>query len=556
MLVSLSIRNVVLIDKLDLSFGSGLGVFTGETGAGKSILLDSLSLILGARSDAKLVRLGQDQLSVSAEFSNVSDDVKALLDHQGIIVEDDSVLVRRVVTKEGKSKAFVNDVSVGLAFLKSLGSLLVEIHGQFATHSLLDASTHLGVIDSFAGLSLEVEQTATLYQSFKQIHKERIDAEERFSLAQKEKDFLEHSVSELEELNPLPDEEVELTQKRTDLMNSEKILNAVNVAYQILADDSSGVQNSLNKALRQLEKATSYSTAFEGIMNTLYQSQDLILDATSQIESITDSWGDISELPLIDDRLFALRAMARKHRTDIASLVQLKEKYKNDLALLDEADTSISVLKEKEEKARESFFAQAFKLSEMRKKAALELDKRVMAELPALKLEKAVFSTQITQKPLEEATETGIDSAVLMVSTNKGAPLLPIHKVASGGELSRFMLALKVNLASSSSLPTLVFDEVDSGVGGAVADAIGMRLFKLGSVCQVLTVTHAPQVAVYGSMHWTVKKSDETGSVITRVNKLDEDARLKEVARMLSGASVSQTALEMAQELLFKAREI
>ncbi len=557
MIDSLSIRNVVLIDKLDLTFEKGLGVFTGETGAGKSILLDSLSLLLGARADSSLVRYGENQLSVAAEFSAVSPEVISFLSEQGIECEDGNILIRRVVTKDGKSKSFINDQNVSVSFLKAIGENLVEIHGQFSTHSLLNPSTHLFVLDTFGKLTNETSKTKDLWHQYQQALKKTIEAREKLENATKQKEYLEQSLEDLEKLNPLEGEEESLVQKRTNLMNSEKILSSTGAAYQLLLDEQNGVERQLSLATRHLEKASQYDEkSFTEIIDILDQAQNLLSEAEYKLEQITENFGDTSELPIIDDRLFSLRAAARRHQTSIDDLPNLIQRLKQELIAIDNADDTLKQLESQEKKLFKLFIDQAEKLSEKRKKAAAQLDEKVKTELPSLKLEKAIFKTIVETKGLEEASETGLDIVSFTVSTNTGTPLAPLHKIASGGELSRFMLALKVNLAKQSALPTIVFDEIDSGVGGSTADAIGSRLNKLACDCQVLAVTHAPQVASYGIQHWTVSKSEKEGKIITSVQKLTSEERLKEIARMLSGDKITQTGLEMAKELLFKQKTL
>lgn len=550
MLDSLSIRNVVLIDKLDLTFEEGLGVFTGETGAGKSILLDSLSLILGARADSGLVRHGENQLSVSASFSLIPNNIKEMLSEQEIDVEDDALIVRRIITKEGKSKSFINEQSVSVSFLKTIGESLVEINGQFSTHGLLNPSTHLSVLDSFGKLTPEVQKVKSLWHAYKQAHTKTIQKKEEYEKLVLQKEYLEQSLKDLKDVNPQDGEEETLTQQRTNLMNSEKILTLTDKAFHLLNNDETGVITQLAQVSRQIEKASSYnSDAFQEILNLIDQAQELISEASYSLEQKTDEWGDISDLPIIDERLFKLRSLARKHQVSIQELPQLIEKLSAELETIDTIDNALDLLEKEEKLAFETYQKQAEILSIKRKETADVLDNCIKQELPALKLEKAQFKTLLTQK---DASETGIDDAVFTVSTNKGVPPAPLNKIASGGELSRFMLALKVNLAKESALPTLIFDEIDSGVGGATADAVGFRLNKLASDCQVLAVTHAPQVASYGSQHWTVSKSEKDGKITTTVSKLSQAERLTEIARMLSGSTITKTAEDMALELLNK----
>ncbi len=551
MLNSLSIRNVVLIDKLDLTFEKGLGVFTGETGAGKSILLDSLSLILGARADSCLVRHGENQLSVTAEFSNIPSSVLEILNEQEIEMEEDTLIIRRIVTKEGKSKSFINDQSVSVALLKSIGENLVEIHGQFSTHGLLNAANHLSLLDQFGKLNEDVQKTKNLWDIYKNAHLKTKNAQEKLNELTQQKEYIEQSLVDLEKINPQKGEEASLVQKRTALMNSEKILECTNHAFQLLTDENKGISHQLNLTIRQIEKASQYEEkTFKEVSEYIYQAQDLLSEAIGKLEQITSDWGDTSDLPSIDDRLFSLRALARKHQTEIDELPTLIEKLRQELNDIEKADFLLDNLTKEEEQAFNNYLNQAKKLSQKRTNVALILDKSVKKELPALKLEKANFQTSIVKK--ENYSESGIDDVEFLVSTNTGTPFSSLGKVASGGELSRFMLALKVNLAKESSLPTLIFDEIDSGVGGATADAIGSRLYRLSKECQVLSVTHAPQVASYGEQHFTVSKAEKEGKIITSVTKLNDKMRLTEIARMLSGSKITQTAEIMAQELLSK----
>ena len=551
MLNSLSIRNVVLIDKLDLTFEIGLGVFTGETGAGKSILLDSLSLILGARADSCLVRHGENQLSVTAEFSNIPSSVLEILNEQEIEMEEDTLIIRRIVTKEGKSKSFVNDQNVSVSLLKSIGENLVEIHGQFSTHGLLNTANHLSLLDQFGKLTEDVKKTKNLWEIYKNAHLKTKNAQKKLDELAQQKEYIEQSLVDLEKINPQKGEEASLVQKRTALMNSEKILECTNHAFQLLTDENKGISHQLNLTIRQIEKASQYEEeTFKEVSEYIYQAQDLLSEAVGKLEQITSDWGDTSDLPSIDDRLFSLRALARKHQTEIDELPALIENLRQELNHIEKADFLLDNLSKEEEQAFNNYLIQAKKLSQKRTNVALILDKSVKKELPALKLEKADFKTNIVRK--ENHSESGIDDVEFLVSTNTGTPFSSLGKVASGGELSRFMLALKVNLAKESSLPTLIFDEIDSGVGGATADAIGSRLYRLSKECQVLSVTHAPQVASYGEQHFTVSKAEKEGKIITSVTKLNDKMRLTEIARMLSGSKITQTAEIMAQELLSK----
>lgn len=553
MLSSLSIRNVVLIDKLDLTFNQGLCVFTGETGAGKSILLDSLSLVLGARADTGLIRHGESQLSVSAVFSvPEKHPVWQLLETQGIDTSESDLFLRRIVTQDGKSKAFVNNEPVSVSFLKSVGEQLVEIHGQFATHGLLNPATHGDLLDTYAGLNPLKSKVTNLYHLYRQAQKEMDNAVSHLENAAREEAYLRESIDDLRALNPKTGEEETLTKQRTELMNSEKIITCVDTAYQIVNAEESGLLHQLSQVARQLEKAAAYlPNRFEALVQSLNETQEIIADVSGELENIGESMGDISQLSEIDNRLFALKDAARRYHVSLDELPDTLEQFENQIAQLEKGEAYIETCRQQVACARQQYLSEAHLLSDNRRKSAQKLDQKVMKELPALKLEKARFQTQIISDDRFE-TATGIDSTAFLVSTNAGTPFAPLSKVASGGELARFMLALKVNLAQAETTDTLIFDEVDSGIGGATAAAVGERLARLAQECQVLVVTHSPQVAACGSNHWTVAKNVHNGQTKTEVTPLDETGRLTEIARMLSGAKTTDTAKEMARELLKK----
>ncbi len=556
MLSSLSIRNVVLIDKLDLSFNKGLCVFTGETGAGKSILLDSLSLVLGARADTGLVRHGETQLSVNAAFAlPKTHPVWALINEQGIDA-DDELLLRRVVTQDGKSKAFINNEPVSVSFLKSVGETLVEIHGQFATHGLLNSATHIGILDIYGGLESQKGKVADLFQAYRTAQKDLQEVETQLEMATREEEFLRAGIADLEKLNPCEGEEEILTERRTCLMNSEKIMTCVDSAYKTVSNEETGIARQLSVVSRQLEKAAQYMPEkFDSLLKSVDEAQEILADVSGELENIGESIGDISELSEIDNRLFSLRDVARRYQVGISELPALLKRFHEQIAQLEKGEDDLRQSRQRVAEARQLYLGQAHILSNSRRKAAQKLDKTVMRELPALKLEKALFQTQITSDDFIESAD-GVDTVVFMVSTNPGTPLAPLNKIASGGELARFMLALKVNLARAETTDTLIFDEVDSGVGGATAAAVGERLARLSAECQVLVVTHSPQVAACGRHHWTVAKSVKNKQTVTDVCLLDEMARLTEIARMLSGAETTETARIMARELLEKAGNV
>ena len=554
MLSRLSIRDVVLIEKLDLDFAGGLCAFTGETGAGKSILLDSLALATGARADSSLVRHGAKQLSVSAEFVIAGDSpVFAILDEAGVDIEKGEPLVlRRVVSADGKSRAFVNDQSVGAAMMRRIGEELVEIHGQFATHGLLNAATHGNVLDSYGGTAGLKAETAALYRAWQDKIHEKEAARAELEKARAEEDFLRHSVDELSRFNPQAGEEKELSDRRAMMMNAEKIAEGLTQARDALVDES--LDRALRLAQRQLESLSKYG---EGRFDAVIESLDRVMVELNEDAAALETFcGDLDFDPLaqeaVEERLFGLRALARKHQVDADALPDLSADFERRLNNLDKGGEDLIRFEKEAEDLRLRYMESAQKLSAARVGAAQKLDNAVARELPPLKLDKAVFKTRIDRLPESMWTAGGIDKIEFVASTNAGVPLAPIAKIASGGELARFMLALKVNLAAAEKIPTLIFDEVDAAIGGATATAVGERLARLASDgCQVLTVTHSPQVASFGAHHFRVRKAEvETGKVLTSVDKLTDAERREEIARMLAGSRVTDASRAAADELL------
>ncbi len=554
MLTHLSIRDVVLIEKLDLDFSSGLCVFTGETGAGKSILLDSLALATGARSDSSLVRTGAKQLSVTAEFILPEDHpVYTLLEEQGIDFEkNEPFFLRRVVSVDGKSRAFVNDQSVSASFLRRLGEFLIEIHGQFATHGLLNPATHREVLDSYGGLQKLKDETLQAYKAWQAKISEKQKVQENLKRSREEEDFLRHSVDELRRFNPKAGEEEELSERRALMMNAEKIAEGLNNARQALFDDN--LDRSLRQAQRQLENLVRYSEGrFEPVIESLGRIMSELNEDAALLETYCNELDfDPNAQENVEERLFSLRALARKHQVSADELPDLLIDFERRLSSLDKGGEDLARLSGEEEKLRLDYLDFAQKLSSSRQNIAQKLDDGVARELPALKLNKAVFKTQIERLPESLWNADGLDKVAFMASTNSGQPLSALAKVASGGELARFMLALKVNLAAAEKTQTLIFDEVDAAIGGATASAVGERLDRLSKqVCQVLTITHSPQVACFGDHHFKVRKSEvEAGKVLTMVSQLNGKERREEIARMLSGAKITEASRAAADELL------
>lgn len=553
MLSRLSIRDVVLIERLELEFSSGLGVLTGETGAGKSILLDSLGLALGARAEARMVRHGADQAMVTAEFDlPARHPAYALLDEHGLSLSGEPLLLRRQLSADGRSRAFINDQSVSIGLLRQVGDELVEIHGQFDNQRLLNAATHIGLLDAHGGHAPLVKSVHGAYHIWRNAVAERLRAEDELEAARRDEEYLRHAVEELRVLNPQAGEEESLAIERQMLMHGEKLIDALSDASKAL-DSGHGVERMLRDAVRALEPvAQKAEGVLDPALKALDQAAESVALAMSEIDIAANRVDlDPRHLEQVEERLFALRALARKHNVDVTALAGLYEKLAHQLEAIDDGGQRLEALKRAELQARAAYGEVAATLSQARKEAAGGLDTAVSRELKPLRLGAADFRTTIkTLSEEEDWTERGWDRVAFEVATNVGAPAGPLNKIASGGELSRFMLALKVVLAQSDQVPTLVFDEVDSGIGGAVADAVGQRLAQLGRDVQVLVVTHSPQVAARGAVHLHVAKSTSAGAVRTTVRALTPQERADEIARMLAGETVTNEALAAAQSLL------
>ena len=552
MLAQLSIRDIVLIERLDLAFEPGLSVLTGETGAGKSILLDSLSLALGGRGDGSLVRHGAERGQVTAVFDVPVDHAARSLLRENGIDDDGDLIFRRQQSADGRTKAFVNAQPVSVQLMRQVGQRLVEIHGQHDDRALVDTDAHRLLLDAFGGLGEAAADVGALYHQWKDAERTLRRHREKVEAAAREADYLRSSVEELEILSPQDGEEDVLAETRARMMKAERIAGDISEASGFLNGNASPVPL-IASLVRRLERK---SHEAPGLLEETVELLDLALnqlsDAQMAVEAaLRKTEYDPKELERTEERLFALRAAARKYSVPVAGLPALAAKMIADLADLDAGEEKLVQLDARLRETRAAFEATARSLSEKRHHAADALSAAVMAELPALKLERARFTVQITTDP-EGGAEEGIDTVEFHVQTNPGTRPGPIMKVASGGELSRFLLALKVALADRGSAPTLVFDEIDTGVGGAVADAIGQRLKRLSSTVQVLSVTHAPQVAARAATHLLISKGPVEGSetVATRVARMDAGARTEEIARMLAGASVTEEARAAAARLL------
>lgn len=553
MLKSLSIRNVVLIDRLDIDFSNGLTVLTGETGAGKSILLDSLGLLLGKRSENSLIRAGTDKLSVTGIFEvSHENKIYELAEDVGLEIEGD-IIIKRTISSDGKNKIWFNDQIITLKLLKELSQYLIEIHGQYDNQGLLNPVTHGDILDSYGGLTNELAAVKQAYLQYKIANTELEKQEKALAKAKEDEENLQHWVKELEKASPQKGEEESLRIRRSELMNAEKIIEKLNTAYSAL-NGSNNVLEQITKARNAISRANEivngkYTEIEQNIENALYTLDDVV-------EQIENNSADITlnqnELDNIETRLFLLRDLAKKHQTDIEMLPEKLEELSNALNSLHKGEDSLVELRQNVEKMRNEYIENAEILSKKRKAAAQKLDKEIMKELPPLKMEKAVFQTSFQLKKEEQWNEKGWDMMCFEVSTNPNTPMGALNKIASGGELSRFMLALKVNLAQQSSQETLIFDEIDTGIGGATAEAVGERLSRLAQNLQVMVVTHSPQVAAFSNEHFKVEKKTKDNITSTNLIKLTQSEKIEEIARMLAGEKITKEARAAASVLINK----
>ena len=552
MLSRLSIRDIVLIDRLDIDFAKGLAVLTGETGAGKSILLDAFALALGGRGDQMLVRQGVEQGQVTAVFDVARDHpARALLAADDIPAEDELIL-RRVQLADGRTRAFVNDQPVSVQVLKQVGSALVEIHGQHDERALVDAGTHRRLLDAFGGFEEQTAKIGQLWEARRETQAAADAHRAEVECAKREGDWLRHAVEELNKLSPQAGEETALAERRTAMMQVEKVAEDLREAHDVIAGASSSVP-ALSGVIRRLERRAAQAPSLvEPTVKALDAALTALDETRGHLEAaLRTADFDPAELERIEERLFALRAAGRKYNVPVDDLAALAHKYNADIALIDAGEDKLKALEVAAMQAEVAYRAAAEVLSQARGKAAAALDKAVNSELKPLKLERAKLSTQI-DSDFAAAGPDGIDRVEFWVQTNPGTRPGPLMKVASGGELARFLLALKVVLADRGSAPTLVFDEIDTGVGGAVADAIGMRLATLARGVQVLAVTHAPQVAARADRHYLITKDalEKGKRVATRVTELASERRREEIARMLAGAEITNEARAAAERLI------
>jgi DNA repair protein RecN (Recombination protein N) len=552
MLARLSIRDIVLIERLDIEFSRGLAVLTGETGAGKSILLDAFALALGGRGDAGLVRHGAEQGQVTATFDVPKGHPAAALLAENGLEDTGEMILRRVQLADGRTRAFINDQSISVQTLKALGASLVEIHGQHDERALVDASTHRLLLDAFSGLEKDVAALEKLWEVRREANHALDEHRAGMERAAREADYLRHASDELKQLAPKDGEETNLASRRTTMMQGEKIASDLREAQDAVSGNQSPVA-ALSAAVRRLERRAGN---LPSLVEPAVKAIDIAINALEEADqhltaALRAADFDPAELERIEERLFALRAASRKYSTPVDGLAALAAKHAADVALIDAGANQLKKLEEAAVAADKRYGLAATKLSAARVKSAEKLNKAVNSELAPLKLERAKFTTQVESDPASPGPQ-GYDRVEFWVQTNPGTRPGPLMKVASGGELSRFLLALKVVLSDRGSAPTLVFDEIDTGVGGAVADAIGARLLRLAEKVQVMAVTHAPQVAARANQHLLISKDalDRGKRVATRVNALAADHRREEIARMLAGAEITAEARAAAERLL------
>ncbi len=547
MLLSLSIRDLVLIERLELEFGEGLTVLTGETGAGKSILLNALALALGGRADRSLVRQGCARAGVSARFLPPPDHpARDMLAELG--QEDEEIVLRRQIAADGRSRAWLNDEPVSGGLLRRLGDLLVEVHGQHDTRGLLDPSTHTLLLDRFGAHEPHLRRLAEAFFAWREAAERHAALRDQLSTMARTVEELHQRLEELSALAPEEGEEETLLERRTRLLHREKLAEIFAGAER----DLQAGNERLAAALRRLER--SRDLAGQEVAPIAEMLDRAVIEAAEAEAALTALMRQLDRDPetleSVESRLVALREAARKFRCPVDHLPALLQETRERLAALEDRDDELVDLERGERQAREAFEAQADALSKARQQAAEELVRRVRAELPPLRLERARFRIRLDRREPQAWNARGAERARFEVATNPGAPFGPLERIASGGELSRFMLALEVVMGDADSVPTMIFDEIDAGIGGAVADAVGERLARLARRHQVIVVTHAPQIAARAEHHLRVSKSAEEDRMAVRVEELDAAQRLEEVARMLAGAEVTEAARAAADSLL------
>lgn len=548
MLINLNISNIVLIDKLNLEFGAGLNILTGETGAGKSILLDALSLALGARSDVGLVRHGTNTASVTAEFDSCNNATNNIMDEYGI-ARDEHIILRRTLTADGKSRAWINDTPVSIKVLKAIGDELVEVHGQFANHTLLNQSMHRCALDEFAcknfnGFNELLHNVHNSYHEYHVLEQKLRETEDFLARNVAEQEYLEHNVAELRALNVHPGEEDELAARRADMINAEKNAAILNDAANAIGAGGNTLDAQIFSVAHILERIKTEPNPYSEQIDALYNAADLVANVAA---AISPDEIDTDTVDALEERLFAIRAAARKHHVLADELPNKLRDMESQLNTINNSDAELQDLRKRLAVARAQYDAFANELTNARHVAADELRTRILQELPDLKLGNADFMTKFAKAA---PGTNGYDDITFMIKTNPGTPFAPLHKSASGGELARLMLAMRVVLTGDNTAHTFVFDEVDTGISGATASAVGERLNRLAHNSQALVITHSAQVAGFGDLHFKIEKTSNGETTITNVYEINGTDRLNEIARIISGAEITPESLATAKTLL------
>ena len=548
MLTHLYISNIVLIEKLNLEFGAGLNILTGETGAGKSILMDALALALGARSDAGLVRHGCDSASVIAEFDTINAELCKILDENGIDC-DDNLILRRTLSADGKSRAWINDTPVSIKTLKQIGDTLVEIHGQFANHALLNPSTHRDALDAFGVATIPdyaqlLSRTHDAYIAYHNAKKKLDDLQKTLEKSASDRDFLTHNVNELSALGVQVGEEEQLASQRTSMMNAEKDSAILSDAIAALNPRGESLYDNIYTAANILLRIKTDPNPYTEQIDALYNAAQILSDVE---EKLAPAEIDTATLDSVEERLFAIRAAARKYRVTADELPQKLAEMTEQLNAIENSDTELKKQTAIVKSAHSDFTAAATQLTNARADAAKQLRTRMLAELPDLKLGNADFMAECAAAA---PSVDGCDDIVFMIKTNPGMPFAPLHRAASGGELARLMLALRVVLSNSGAGHTFVFDEIDTGISGATASAVGDRLNRLATGSQALVITHSAQVAGYADKHFKISKQTHDDTTTTTVTEITGDDRINEIARIISGAKITPESLATARTLI------
>ncbi len=557
MLAHLAIQDFILIERLAINFNAGLNILTGETGAGKSMVLDALGLCLGARSDASWIRQGANQAIISATFIvDKEHPIHAVLQESGL-PDDDEINFRRIIHLDGKSKAYVNDQPIGVGLLKQLGQLLLEVLGQFEAHGLLDATTHINLLDAFGGLTKEAQALAKKFHDWQECRNLYHKLQQDLASQNTELDFLRFALNELEQLSPADSEYPELVKQKELQQHSARLSEAAGLALEAL-DADNGARTRVTQAhknlLRQADKAAG---AFDECLALLDSADGLLAEASEKIHSILRTTKDSPKArEALEERLYLWKNLARKHNQPPEALTAFKVTLAQRVDKIENADSSLKEHEQQTKDLEAKFLAAAKTLSASRRKAAQLLQNAVAQELPSLKLEQAQFAVQFMQKPEAQFNSNGLEQVIFVASTNQGIAAQPLAKIASGGELARFMLALRVVMAKTTPMTTIMFDEVDGSVGGGTASAIGRKLKALSENTQVLAITHSPQVAVYADQHWHISKLANKKQTQSDITLLNTAARREELARMLSTGTVTPAALAAADQMLADATAV